>query len=162
MSHNGKFLYRLNDEEKRQFSFELSKDNIPNILIEYKNHFNETYQYIMNIFKKVFSGKKNNNQLCAELEGFINRLEITERNVLKQYKIILFYLKIANLDINNTDIQLEFESEEEKNKFMALLLEREKYLLKFKENINKLEYLKAEFNLYYEKMMTTNENDNQD
>ena len=162
MSHNGKFLYRLNDEEKRRFSFELSKDNIPNILIEYKNHFNETYQYIMNIFKKVFSGKKNNNQLCAELEGFINRLEITERNVLKQYKIILFYLKIANLDINNTDIQLEFESEEEKNKFMALLLEREKYLLKFKENINKLEYLKAEFNLYYEKMMTTNENDNQD
>ena len=162
MSHNGKFLYRLNDEEKRRFSFELSKDNIPNILIEYKNHFNETYQYIMNIFKKVFSGKKNNNQLCAELEGFINRLEITERNVLKQYKIILFYLKIANLDINNTDIQLEFESEEEKNKFMALLLEREKNLLKFKENINKLEYLKAEFNLYYEKMMTTNENDNQD
>ena len=162
MSHNGKFLYRLNDEEKRRFSFELSKDNIPNILIEYKNHFNETYQYIMNIFKKVFSGKKNNNQLCAELEGFINRLEITERNVLKQYKIILFYLKIANLDINNTDIQLEFESEEEKNKFMALLLEREKSLLKFKENINKLEYLKAEFNLYYEKMMTTNENDNQD
>ena len=162
MSHNGKFLYHLNDEEKRRFSFELSKDNIPNILIEYKNHFNETYQYIMNIFKKVFSGKKNNNQLCAELEGFINRLEITERNVLKQYKIILFYLKIANLDINNTDIQLEFESEEEKNKFMALLLEREKYLIKFKENINKLEYLKAEFNLYYEKMMTTNENDNQD
>ena len=162
MSHSGKFLYRLNDEEKRLFSFELSKDNIPNILIEYKNHFNETYQYIMNIFKKVFSGKKNNNQLCAELEGFINRLEITERNVLKQYKIILFYLKIANLDINNTDIQLEFESEEEKNKFMALLLEREKNLLKFKENINKLEYLKAEFNLYYEKMMTTNENDNQD
>ena len=162
MSHSGKFLYRLNDEEKRRFSFELSKDNIPNILIEYKNHFNETYQYIMNIFKKVFSGKKNNNQLCAELEGFINRLEITERNVLKQYKIILFYLKIANLDINNTDIQLEFESEEEKNKFMALLLEREKNLLKFKENINKLEYLKAEFNLYYEKMMTTNENDNQD
>ena len=162
MSHNGKFLYRLNDEEKRRLSFELSKDNIPNILIEYKNHFNETYQYIMNIFKKVFSGKKNNNQLCAELEGFINRLEITERNVLKQYKIILFYLKIANLDINNTDIQLEFESEEEKNKFMALLLEREKYLIKFKENINKLEYLKAEFNLYYEKMMTTNENDNQD
>ena len=162
MSHNGKFLYHLNDEEKRRFSFELSKDNIPNILIEYKNHFNETYQYIMNIFKKVFSGKKNNNQLCAELEGFINRLEITERNVLKQYKIILFYLKIANLDINNTDIQLEFESEEEKNKFMALLLEREKNLLKFKENINKLEYLKAEFNLYYEKMMTTNENDNQD
>ena len=162
MSHSGKFLYRLNDEEKRRFSFELSKDNIPNILIEYKNHFNETYQYIMNIFKKVFSGKKNNNQLCAELEGFINRLEITERNVLKQYKIILFYLKIANLDINNTDIQLEFESEEEKNKFMTLLLEREKYLIKFKENINKLEYLKAEFNLYYEKMMTTNENDNQD
>ena len=162
MSHNGKFLYRLNDEEKRCFSFELSEDNIPNILIEYKNHFNETYQYIMNIFKKVFSGKKNNNQLCAELEGFINRLEITERNVLKQYKIILFYLKIANLDINNTDIQLEFESEEEKNKFMASLLEREKYLIKFKENINKLEYLKAEFNLYYEKMMTTNENDNQD
>ena len=162
MSHSGKFLYRLNDEEKRRFSFELSKDNIPNILIEYKNHFNETYQYIMNIFKKVFSGKKNNNQLCAELEGFINRLEITERNVLKQYKIILFYLKLANLDINNTDIQLEFESEEEKNKFMTLLLEREKYLIKFKENINKLEYLKAEFNLYYEKMMTTNENDNQD
>ena len=162
MSHNGKILYSLNDEEKKRFSFELSKENLPYILLDYKNHFNETYQYIMNIFKKVFSGKKNNNQLCAELEGFINRLEITERNVLKQYKIILFYLKIANLDINNTDIQLEFESEEEKNKFMALLLEREKSLLKFKENINKLEYLKAEFNLYYEKMMTTNENDNQD
>ena len=162
MSHNGKFLYRLNDEEKRRFSFELSKDNIPNILIEYKNHFNETYQYIMNIFKKVFSGKKNNNQLCAELEAYINKLEITEKNVLKQYKLIMFYLKIANLDINNTDIQLEFESEEEKNKFIALLKEREENLSQFKQNINKLESLREEFNLYYEKMMTTNENDNQD
>ena len=59
MSHNGKLLYSLNDEEKKRFSFELSKENLPYILLDYKNHFNETYQYIMNIFKKVFSGKKN-------------------------------------------------------------------------------------------------------
>ena len=160
MSHNGKFLYSLSEEEKKRFSFELSKENIPFILLEYKNHFNETYQYIMNIFKKVFSGKKNNNQLCVELEGFINKLEISEKNVLKQYKIIMLYLKISNLDINKTDIQLEFESEQEKNVFLQLLKDREKHLLIFKENINKLEHLRAEFNLYYEKMLSIYDNEN--
>ena len=160
MSHNGKLLYSLSDEEKKRFSFELSKENIPFILLEYKNHFNETYQYIMNIFKKVFSGKKNNNLLCAELEGFINKLENCEKNVLKQYKIIMLYLQITNLDINKTDIQLEFDNEQEKNDFMQLLKEREKQLLIFKDNINKLERLRADFNLYYEKMLSIYENEN--
>ncbi len=162
MSHNGKILYSLNDEEKKRFSFELSKENLPYILLDYKNHFNETYQYIMNIFKKVFSGKKNNNQLCTELEGFINKLEIAEKNVLKDYKIIMLYLKIINSDINQTDIQLEFESEQEKNVFLSLLKEREKHLINFKENINKLELLKEEFNLYYEKMLQICDKENQE
>ena len=162
MSHNGKILYSLNEKEKKLFSYELSKEKIPYLLLEYKNHFNETYQYIMNIFKKVFSGKKNNNQLCAELEGFINKLEASEKNVLKQYKIIILYLKLSNLDINKTDIQLEFESEQEKNDFLTLLQEREKQLITFKENINKLESLREEFNLYYEKLVAIYDNETQE
>ena len=162
MSHNGKILYSLNEKEKKLFSYELSKEKIPYLLLEYKNHFNETYQYIMNIFKKVFSGKKNNNQLCAELEGFINKLEASEKNVLKQYKIIILYLKLSNLDINKTDIQLEFESEQEKNVFLSLLKEREKHLINFKENINKLESLREEFNLYYEKLVAIYDNETQE
>ena len=63
MSRSGKILYKLNEEEKKLLSYEFSKENIPYLLLELKNSFNSTYQYIMNIFKKVFNGKKNNNQL---------------------------------------------------------------------------------------------------
>ena len=103
-----------------------------------------------------------NNQLCTELDGFINKLEIAEKNVLKDYKIIMLYLKIINSDINQTDIQLEFESEQEKNYFLSLLKDREKHLINFKENINKLELLKEEFNLYYEKMLQICDKENQE
>ena len=74
----------------------------------------------------------------------------------------MLYLKIINSDINQTDIQLEFESEQEKNVFLSLLKEREKHLINFKENINKLELLKEEFNLYYEKMLQICDKENQE
>ena len=49
MSRSGKILYKLNEEEKKLLSYEFSKENIPYLLLELKNSFNSTYQYIMNI-----------------------------------------------------------------------------------------------------------------
>ena len=94
MFNSRKISYTLNEEEKKHFKFELSRENVPFVLMDLKRYFNETYQLIMNIFKKIFSAKKNNNILDKELEKYIQELEKCELNVLRQYKIILFYLKL--------------------------------------------------------------------
>ena len=160
MSKKGKYLYRLEENEKKLMGFELSKENVPYLLMELKHSFNETYQLIMNIFKKIFSAKKNNNLLYKDLEKYIQELEKSEMNVLKIYKVMMFYLKISNLDLHQTDIIIEFENEEEKNNLLSLLNERKPLLDRFKDNIKKLEKLKIDVNLIYEQMMSLNDIDN--
>ena len=109
---------RLNETEKKQLAYELSKENIPPILLSLKKSFNDTYQFILNIFKKIFSSKKNNNQINNELSTFVEELEKIEMNVLKQYKIMMFYVEIMDLDINGSQISLEVENEEEKDEIL--------------------------------------------
>ena len=94
--------------------------------------------------------------------NYIKELEKAEMSVLNDYKILMFYLKLKNVDINHTDIILEIENEEEKKRLIALAQEREKNLKKYKENINKLEQMKTELNTLYEKMMSKNEMENID
>ena len=160
MFNSRKISYTLNDEEKKLFKFELSRENVPFVLMDLKRYFNETYQLIMNIFKKIFSAKKNNNILDKELEKYIQELEKCELNVLRQYKIILFYLKLSNMDVNTAEICLEFENEQEKNELLKLLKERSQQLKLFKDNLDKLETLKLKVKVIYEKMMSLSDNDN--
>ena len=162
MSNSRKFLYTLTDEEKRLFSFELSKENIPYVLFQLKHSFNETYQYLLNIFKKVFSAKKSNNVLSEDIKKFIQDLQNSELDVLRQYKIMLFYLQIANTDINNAKIILEFENQQEKNELMKMLNEKKNQLLLFVENLKKLEELKNKVNATYEKIISQIDLDNID
>ena len=160
MFNSRKISYTLKDEEKKLFRFELSKENVPYVLIELKRNFNETYQLIMNIFKKIFSVKKNNNILANELEKYIQELEKCELNVLRHYKIMMFYLQLSKVDINTAEICLEFENEQEKNELLKLIKERGVQLKIFKENINKLETLKLKVNVLHEIMMSLSDNDN--
>ena len=151
---------RLNETEKKQLAYELSKENIPPILLSLKKSFNDTYQFILNIFKKIFSSKKNNNQINNELSTFVEELEKIEMNVLKQYKIMMFYVEIMDLDINGSQISLEVENEEEKDEILRLLGEREILLKKFKENVISLERLKIKVNDIYERMTSVMDMDN--
>ena len=160
MYNSRRILYNLNEEEKKLFSFELSKENIPYVLIELKRSFNETYQLIMNIFKKIFGAKKNNNILDEELKKYTQELEKCELNVLRQYKIMMFYLKLSNMNINKDEIVLEFESEQEKNDLLKTLKERGIQLELFNDNLNRLENLKLKVNAIYEKLMSSNDSDN--
>ena len=160
MYNSRRILYSLNEEEKKLFSFELSKENIPYVLIELKRSFNETYQLIMNIFKKIFGAKKNNNILDEELKKYTQELEKCELNVLRQYKIMMFYLKLSNMNINKDEIVLEFESEQEKNDLLKTLKERGIQLELFNDNLNRLENLKLKVNAIYEKLMSSNDSDN--
>ena len=160
MFNSRKISHTLNEEEKKLFKFELSRENVPFVLMDLKRYFNETYQLIMNIFKKIFSAKKNNNILDKELEKYIQELEKCELNVLRQYKIILFYLKLSNMDVNTAEICLEFENEQEKNELLKLLKERSQQLKLFKDNLDKLETLKLKVKVIYEKMMSLSDNDN--
>ena len=160
MFNSRKISHTLNEEEKKLFKFELSRENVPFVLMDLKRYFNETYQLIMNIFKKIFSAKKNNNILDKELEKYIQELEKCELNVLRQYKIILFYLKLSNMDVNTAEICLEFENEQEKNELLKLLKERGQQLKLFKDNLDKLETLKLKVKVIYEKMMSLSDNDN--
>ena len=160
MSHNRKILYTLSDEEKKLFEHELSKENIPYILIELKKSFNQTYQYLLNIFKKVFSAKKNNIKLCEDINNYILELQKSEMSVLRQYQIIMLYLQLTNTDIKNAKITMEFENEQEKNEVLKLLKERGQQLIKFTQILKKLEDLREKVNSTYEKMMLKYDLDN--
>ena len=160
MSNSRKFQYTLNEDEKKLFSFELSKENVPFILIEIKRSFNQVYQLLMNVFKKIFITKKNNNVLDEEIQKYVSDLENYEKNILRKYKIMMFYLKLSDIDVNNDEIALEFDSEVEKNEFLKLLRERGSHLKKFHENLKKLESLKLKVNDIFEKLNSSNELDN--
>ena len=160
MSNSRKFQYTLNEEEKKLFSFELSKENVPFILIEIKRSFNQVYQLLMNVFKKIFITKKNNNVLDEEIQKYVSDLENYEKNILRKYKIMMFYLKLSDIDVNNDEIALEFDSEVEKNEFLKLLRERGSHLKKFHENLKKLESLKLKVNDIFEKLNSSNDLDN--
>lgn len=160
MSNSRKFQYTLNEDEKKLFSFELSKENVPFILIEIKRSFNQVYQLLMNVFKKIFITKKNNNVLDEEIQKYVSDLENYEKNILRKYKIMMFYLKLSDIDVNNDEIALEFDSEVEKNEFLKLLRERGSHLKKFHENLKKLESLKLKVNDIFEKLNSSNDLDN--
>ena len=160
MSNSRKFQYTLNEDEKKLFSFELSKENVPFILIEIKRSFNQVYQLLMNVFKKIFITKKNNNVLDEEIQKYVSDLENYEKNILRKYKIMMFYLKLSDIDVNNDEIALEFDSEVEKNEFLKLLRERGSHLKKFHENLKKLESLKLKVNDIFEKLNSSNYLDN--
>ena len=160
MSNSRKFQYTLSEDEKKLFSFELSKENVPFILIEIKRSFNQVYQLLMNVFKKIFITKKNNNVLDEEIQKYVSDLENYEKNILRKYKIMMFYLKLSDIDVNNDEIALEFDSEVEKNEFLKLLRERGSHLKIFHENLKKLESLKLKVNDIFEKLNSSNDLDN--
>ena len=160
MSNSRKFQYTLKEDEKKLFSFELSKENVPFILIEIKRSFNQVYQLLMNVFKKIFITKKNNNVLDEEIQKYVSDLENYEKNILRKYKIMMFYLKLSDIDVNNDEIALEFDSEVEKNEFLKLLRERGSHLKIFHENLKKLESLKLKVNDIFEKLNSSNDLDN--
>ena len=159
MSQKETKIYKLNEEEKKIFKLELGKDIIAQYLLQIKYNFNQTYQIIMNIFKKLFNTKKNNIILSKELLNHIEELKRCEQIVLKYYKIMMIYLKIANSDINNTEICIEFENEQEKNRVLEELANRKKLLEEFKNNYNNLEKLKIEVNKICDKMIAISDMD---
>ena len=162
MSKKEVIIYKLNDEEKNILKLELDKETITRYLLQMKWNFNQTYQLMMNIFKKIFNSKKNNNILAKELISNIEELEKYELMVLKIYKIIMIYLKIINCDMNNTDICIEFENEQEKKKLIDDLSNRKKLLEEFKSNMEKLERIKRDVNSIHEKFTNYLEMDNTD
>ena len=162
MSKKEVIIYKLNEEEKNILKLELDKETITRYLLQMKWNFNQTYQLMMNIFKKIFNSKKNNNILAKELISHIEELEKYEQMVLKIYKIIMIYLKIINCDMNNTDICIEFENEQEKKKLIDDLSNRKKLLEEFKSNMEKLERIKRDVNSIHEKFTNYLEMDNTD
>ena len=162
MSKKEVIIYKLNEEEKNILKLELDKETITRYLLQMKWNFNQTYQLMMNIFKKIFNSKKNNNILAKELISNIEELEKYELMVLKIYKIIMIYLKIINCDMNNTDICIEFENEQEKKKLIDDLSNRKKLLEEFKSNMEKLERIKRDVNSIHEKFTNYLEMDNTD
>ncbi len=162
MSKKEVIIYKLNDEEKNILKLELDKETITRYLLQMKWNFNQTYQLMMNIFKKIFNSKKNNNILAKELISHIEELEKYEQMVLKIYKIIMIYLKIINCDMNNTDICIEFENEQEKKRLIDDLSNRKKLLEEFKSNMEKLERIKRDVNSIHEKFTNYLEMDNTD
>ena len=156
MEYNNYLQYKLNEEEKGMLSYEFSKDYIYSALVEYQAKFNEIYRILINIFKKIFGIKKTNKSFKDELEKLIDDLKKVEETVVKKYKLLLLLKKINIMDINKTDLYLEFSDETEKNLFIDNLKKRKELLEIFKKQMNELEDIKNGINYIYEKVISMN------
>lgn len=156
MEYNNYLQYKLNEEEKGMLSYEFSKDYIYSALVEYQAKFNEIYRILINIFKKIFGIKKTNKSFKDDLEKLIDDLKKVEETVVKKYKLLLLLKKINIMDINKTDLYLEFSDETEKNLFIDNLKKRKELLEIFKKQMNELEDIKNGINYIYEKVISMN------
>ena len=156
MEYNNYLQYKLNEEEKGMLSYEFSKDYIYYALAEYQTKFNEIYRILINIFKKIFGIKKTNKNFKDDLDKLIEELKKVEEAVVKKYKFLLVLKKINIMDINKTDIYLEFSDENEKNLFIEKLKKRKELLEIFKKQMNELEEIKNGINYIYEKVISMN------
>ena len=87
-----------------------------------------------------------------ELSNLIEELAAKEQELLKKHKTIYFYKQLSKLNLSNTDIYLEFTNKEEEQKFFRKLNNRKDSLIKYKEQITKLEDLKRQINSIYTKI----------
>ena len=156
MEFNNYLQYKLNEEEKGMLSYEFSKDYIYSALAEYQAKFNEIFRILINIFKKIFGIRKTNKSFKDDLEKLIDDLKNAEEAVVKKYKLLLVLKKINIMDINKTDIYLEFSDENEKNLFIEKLKKRKELLEIFKKQMNELEEIKNGINYIYEKVISMN------
>ena len=152
-SSNNKIVYKLNDEEKLLLGYDFSMDKKFITLVEYRTKFNEIYRDFLNIFRRIFM-KKSRANIKNDLEKMIKELGEKEQDILLKYKIIYNYLALSQLNINTTDILLEFNSNEEKEAFIKRLIERKELMKKFNEQIQDLEYKKNRINHIYDKVIT--------
>ena len=151
-SNNKVFLHKLTDEEKTLLGYEFSKERMFLTLVEYQIKFNDVYRDFINIFRKIFFLKKTKNNLMDELSNLIEELAAKEQELLKKHKTIYFYKQLSKLNLANTDIYLEFTNKEEEQKFFRKLNNRKDSLIKYKEQITKLEDLKRQINSIYTKI----------
>lgn len=151
-SNNKVFLHKLTDEEKTLLGYEFSKERMFLTLVEYQIKFNDVYRDFINIFRKIFFLKKTKNNLMDELSNLIEELAAKEQELLKKHKTIYFYKQLSKLNLSNTDIYLEFTNKDEEQKFFRKLNNRKDSLIKYKEQITKLEDLKRQINSIYTKI----------
>ena len=142
----------LDDNKKNLLSYELSKEHIFYVLNDYQNKFNEIYRIFINIFRKIFYMKKPNKSIEEELKKFIDDLQKMEQLVLNKYKLLSIYNLIAKSDINNTDIYLEFTSQEEQKEFFENLNKRKNLLETYQKQFRELFEIKNRINSIYEKI----------
>ena len=150
--NNNCIIHYLKEEEKALLSYELSREHIFYYLPEYQNRFNEIYRYFINIYRKIFM-KRTNKNLKEDITKLIGELHVIEQKVLNKYKIIILYIKISKMDLNNTDICLEFESETEEKNFFYNLNKRKTLLEIYKKQYDELDELKNRINSIYEKII---------
>ena len=152
---NNIIRYKLNNEEINLLSYEFSKEKMLLTLIEYQTAFNNIYKKLISIFRKIFNMKHNNN-MKNDLNNYIKDLGVIEQELLKKYKTILFYVKLSKLDLKNTDIYLEFSSQEEKSNFFKNLLKRKTLLEEYNKQMNELEFIKNRIYSIYNKIICMN------
>ena len=146
--------HKLDIKEKNLLGYELStnKDHAYFVLVEYQAKFNEIYKLFINIFRRIFTNRKNNK--IQEINNVLDNLLKAEQLVINKYKILMFYTKFYKSDFNNTDIYLEFENEKEEKNLFDNLEKRKKLLEKFNKQIEILEGIKKRINSVYEKTIS--------
>ena len=153
MRSNHTIKHLLKDEEKKLLSFELSKEHIFVFLPEYQSKFNEIYRNLINIFRKIFQKRLPKNQK-EELSKMVQELQVSEQKMLNKYKLLMLYLKLSKMDLNNTDIYLEFKDENEEKQFFEKLNQRKSLLEAYNTQIIELKDIKNKINSLYEKIIS--------
>lgn len=153
----GAYLYKLTEDEVLMLGYEFSTDFLQKQVSTMQEKVNRVYKNLIKIAKYLTTSKNDSgSKKYQSLKDLSSDIKKTENEVLQFKANIASIIQVAKADLNNTRIYLQFENEQEKNRFIKNLEIRCNYLKQYQDNLRILVSLNEKIKNVIEKVTLSN------
>lgn len=154
---SGAYLYKLTEDEVLMLGYEFSTDFLQKQVSTMQEKVNRVYKNLIKIAKYLTTSKNDSgSKKYQSLKDLSSDIKKTENEVLQFKANIASIIQVAKADLNNTRIYLQFENEQEKNRFIKNLEIRCNYLKQYQDNLRILVSLNEKIKNVIEKVTLSN------
>ena len=154
---SGAYLYKLTEDEVLMLGYEFSTDFLQKQVSTMQEKVNRVYKNLIKIAKYLTTSKHDSgSKTYQSLKDLSSDIKKTENEVLQFKANIASIIQVAKADLNNTRIYLQFENEQEKNRFIKNLEIRCNYLKQYQDNLRILVSLNEKIKNVIEKVTLSN------
>ena len=154
---SGAYLYKLTEDEVLMLGYEFSTDFLQKQVSTMQEKVNRVYKDLIKIAKYLTTSKHDSgSKTYQSLKDLSSDIKKTENEVLQFKANIASIIQVAKADLNNTRIYLQFENEQEKNRFIKNLEIRCNYLKQYQDNLRILVSLNEKIKNVIEKVTLSN------